>query len=76
MENSATNKFVQATTSSDELRHSIYKNMTPAEKLVVAGQLYFSALALKKAHYERLHPDWSSKKIEQQTKEWMLYART
>lgn len=76
MKNSENIKSVKVSGSGDEQRCNIYKKMTPAEKVAAAGELYFSALALKKAHFRRLHPNWSKQKVEQKVKEWMMYART
>jgi hypothetical protein len=60
----------------EERRKEIYNAMSAREKLNIASDLYFSALALKQAHLKRLHPEWPEEAVEQKAKEWMLYART
>ena len=54
----------------------ILKKMSPAQKLRSAGLLYWSARQLKKAWLNRLHPDWSSSRLEEEVKKAFLYART
>ena len=52
------------------------KKMSPSRKLEVSTLLYWSARQLKKAWLMSLHPDWSQKQLEEETKKAFLYART
>jgi len=53
-----------------------YQAMTPAQKLQIALDLYYSARELKTAGLKLKHPEWSSEEISQKVREIFLYART
>jgi len=59
-----------------EMQKNIYRSMSAEQKLAAAAELYYAALHLKEAHLKRLHPKWSEQQVEQQAREWMLYAKT
>ena len=54
----------------------IYKNMSSAQKLAVAMNLYHSARSLKTASLKKFHPNWSAEKINIELKKIFMYART
>jgi hypothetical protein len=60
----------------EERRKKIYRSMSAEQKLTIAAELYYAALGLKKAHLQRLNPDWPQAKVDDKAREWMLYART
>ena len=54
----------------------IYKRLSPAEKLRIAGELYTTCRKLKTAALRRQHPDWSVEEVKAKVREIFLYART
>jgi hypothetical protein len=60
----------------EKMRKEIYQSMTATQKWQAAADLYYTALHLKEAHLQQLHPDWSRQDVEKKAREWMLYART
>ena len=61
--------------SGDFIQKKIFRSMTPAQKLDLAIQLYYSAKELKEAGLRAQHPNWTEKKIEEKVREIFLYAR-
>jgi hypothetical protein len=55
---------------------SRFKNFSPEKKLDLSLQLYYSAKELKRAALRQFHPDWDSKKIEEEVKRIFLHTRT
>ena len=58
-----------------EIQNEILRKMTPAKKLQLAMNLYYSAWRLKAAWLRELHKDWSDKQIEQEVKRIFTNAR-
>jgi hypothetical protein len=54
----------------------IYRQMTPAQKLDIAAQMWWEAKKLKAAALRTRHPDWSEEEIQKKVKEIFLYAST
>jgi len=54
----------------------VVKNMTPAQKLEAAIQLYKSAWSLKAAALRHFHPDWKEEVIQEKVKEIFKNARS
>jgi len=54
----------------------IYREMSPEQKLRIAGDLHRFARELKAAGLRAQHPNWPEDKIVEQVKEIFLYART
>ena len=50
--------------------------MTPAKKLQLALDPYYSAKEIIAAGLKRQHPEWSTEKISQKVREIFLNART
>jgi Flp pilus assembly protein CpaB len=53
---------------------SIFKAMSPADKLRLAMRFYHDARNLKKRGLQHLHPDWSEHQVEDKVRELFLYA--
>ena len=53
---------------------SIFKAMSPARKLDLAGQFCQAARQLKARGLRAQHPDWPAAKIESRVREIFLYA--
>ena len=45
-----------------------FRAMTPAQKLDVAQQLYWSARDLKEAALRRLHPEWTEERVKEEAR--------
>lgn len=54
----------------------IFRKMSPAKKLEIAEQLYYSARNLKRAALVAEHPSWKRKQIEKKVREIFLYANS
>ena len=54
----------------------IFRAMSPAEKLRIAQELYYSARRLKAAALRSWHPEWSEEEVQRKVREIFLYART
>ena len=52
----------------------IFRAMSPARKLNLAGQFHYAARKLKDRGLRALHPDWSNAQIEERVREIFLYA--
>jgi len=52
------------------------RKKSPAEKLMLAQQLWQAAFELKSAWLGRQHPDWSDERVFEKTREAFLRART
>ncbi len=52
----------------------IFKIMSPARKLELAGQFYYSARQLKARGLKAQHPEWSEARIEERVREIFLHA--
>ena len=52
----------------------IFRNMAPADKLLLVIQLHRQARKWKKAALRAQHPDWSTEQIDQRVRELFLYA--
>lgn len=55
---------------------SIYRAMTPAERLRQAERLYWTARRLREAHERALHPEWSADEVSDYTRRIFLRAGT
>jgi hypothetical protein len=55
---------------------AIFRRMTPARRLELAEQLYWSARALKAAWLRSLHKDWTEKQIADEVRRIFTNART
>jgi len=53
-----------------------FRAMTPARKLEVAMQLYWSARRLKAAWLRKIHPEWREERVEDEVRRIFLHART
>jgi hypothetical protein len=53
----------------------ILRAMSPAQKLMAAERLYYSARQLKAAALRAQHPEWSDATIHRVVREAFLYAR-
>lgn len=53
----------------------IYKAMSPARKLELAGRFYLASRHLKAQGLRMQHPDWPEERINDRVKELFLYAR-
>lgn len=60
----------------DPVQMEIFRKMSPAKKLEIAQQLYWSARNLKAAALRQEHPDWSEEQIGEKVKEIFLYAQS
>jgi hypothetical protein len=60
----------------NNIKEKRFSNMTAEQKLDLSIHLYYSAKELKKAALKQFHPDWDSIKIEKETREIFLNART
>jgi len=58
------------------LQKKIFKEMSPAKKLELSAQLYYSARELKAAALRQQHPSWSEEKVNKKVREIFLYARS
>ena len=58
------------------VQREIYRKMSPARKLEVAQQLYWSARNMKAAYLRSQHPDWDEEQIQRKVKEIFMYAVT
>jgi len=54
----------------------ILRNISPAQKLETARQLFQTAWELKRAGIKMFHPDWKADQIEKATRDFFLYARS
>ena len=54
----------------------IIRRMTPARRLQLAEQLYWSARRLKAAGLRAQHPDWSEEHVEAEVRSIFTHART
>jgi hypothetical protein len=54
----------------------IYQNMTAEQKLRIAADLYYSAGEPKALGLRAERPSWSEKKIQEEVRKILLYART
>ncbi len=54
----------------------IFKKMSPAKKLELAGDLYYSARELKTAAIRKHHPEWTEKEVVKKVREIFLYANS
>ena len=52
----------------------IFRAMSPARKLDLAGQFYHAARQLKARGLRAQHPEWSDERIEARVREIFLYA--
>jgi len=57
-----------------EQEKSIFRAMTPAQRLRAAMLLYHSARRLKAAALRSFHPDWSESKISDAVRESFQHA--
>lgn len=57
------------------VQREIYRRMSPAKKLEIAGRLYWDARRLKAAALRGQHPDWSEEEVQDKVREIFLYAR-
>ena len=53
---------------------SIFKAMTPARKLALAGEFHHAARRLKALGLKAQHPDWSDEQVQARVREIFLYA--
>ena len=53
----------------------IYKAMSPAKKLELAGRFHLASRHLKAQGLRMQHPDWTDEQVNQRVKELFLYAR-
>lgn len=60
----------------EKLRKSIYRNMTPRQKLDISFSLYRTAWKLKRAAVKKEHPDWTDEQIEAKVKRIFLFAQS
>jgi len=47
-----------------QIQNEIYRSMSPAQKLKISMQMYWSARRLKAAWIQQQHPDWTEQQIE------------
>ncbi|MEL6759548.1 MAG: hypothetical protein AAFP04_04020 [Myxococcota bacterium] len=59
-----------------EYQLQLIREMTPAQRLERAKELYWSARAVKAAALRQLHPDWNPDRIDQEVRRVFLHART
>lgn len=55
---------------------AIFRGMTPARRLSLAEQLYWSARELKAAGLRSRHADWTEEQIAQEVRRLFTHART
>jgi hypothetical protein len=52
-----------------DMQNSVFRKMSPQQKLAASMRLYHSARELKAAWLGKLHHDWSDQKIKQAVRE-------
>lgn len=52
----------------------IFKSMSPARKLALAGEFHHAARRLKECGLRSQHPDWPAARIEARVREIFLYG--
>ena len=52
----------------------IFRAMSPARKLALAGQFHYAARQLKARGLRAQHPEWADSQIEARVREIFLYA--
>jgi hypothetical protein len=52
----------------------IFKAMSPARKLALAGEFHYAARQLKARGLKALHPEWSDAQVKARVREIFLYA--
>ncbi|HMO50224.1 MAG TPA: hypothetical protein PKE26_04800 [Kiritimatiellia bacterium] len=52
----------------------IFRAMSPAKKLELAGQFILFARQVKAQALKQEHPDWPESRIQQEVRRWFLYA--
>lgn len=60
----------------ERARLEVIRAMSPARKLEIAAQWYWSARELKAAGLKQNHPDWTEAGIQEEVRRISLYART
>ena len=53
-----------------------YRRMSPARRLALAEQLYWTARKMKAAGVRWQHPDWSEEQVAAEVKRIFTHART
>ncbi len=59
-----------------QIQNEIYRSMSPAQKLQISMQMYWSARRLKVAWIQQQHPDWTRQQVEDAVREAFMYARS
>ena len=54
----------------------IYRKMSPAKKLAIMDQLYWTAYELKKSGLKKQHPEWNDDFLKKKVREAFLYAKS
>ena len=68
--------MTDAAAEGQRIQDEILRKMTPARKLELAMDLYWSARELKAAGLRSQHPDWSEEQVQAAVKEIFMYARS
>ena len=53
---------------------TLYKAMSPAQKLKLAADFNQSARDLKAAALKQFHPEWSEEQVQKKVRDLFLYA--
>jgi len=51
-----------------------FRNMTPADRLNLAGTMHLQAREWKRAAFKAQHPNWSPEQIKRRVREVFLYG--
>ena len=54
----------------------IFREMSPAKKLELAADLYYSAREFKTVAVRKQHPEWTEKKVQKEVRDIFLYANS